>query len=262
VPRIDLDSSVGEIAAQIQAAYADQSRYVSFHAPRYAFLLKLLASRISDVSNGRVLDVGTSAFTALARDTLGIEVDTLDLPEAQHQVRGYEPARRSGAHHVFDLNDVLQREKWPVLDTYDVVLLCEVIEHLTVSPLPVLQFVRGLLPPGGWLMVQTPNAVSLSKRVKMLAGRNPYELLRDDATDPGHVREYTRSELEGYARAAGLEVHGFHYHSNFDARFRGSAPARSGDRGGALRNRLNGILPAAWRPGMTAELRPATAGAA
>jgi 2-polyprenyl-3-methyl-5-hydroxy-6-metoxy-1,4-benzoquinol methylase len=89
---------------------------------------------------------------------------------------------------------------------YDLVVMAEVIEHLPVSPSHVFSFLASLLRPGGYLLLQTPNACSLSKRLKMLIGRNPFELIRDDLHNPGHFREYTMRELAGYAGAAGFNV--------------------------------------------------------
>ena len=78
---------------------------------------------------------------------------------------------------------------------YDLVVFAEVIEHLHTSPVHTLAFVRGLLADAGVLILQTPNAASLPKRLKLLAGRNPYELIRADGGNPGHFREYTLAEL-------------------------------------------------------------------
>ena len=42
--------------------------------------------------------------------------------------------------------------------------------------------------------------------MKLLFGHNPFERLRGDLDNPGHIREYTRSELAELGRLAGLEV--------------------------------------------------------
>lgn len=122
--------------------------------------MKLLAARVPEPGPVRILDVGTSVFTLLAREALGVTVDTLDLPGAVHLVRGYSSGKGTGSDFVFDLNDVGRRESCPDLPTYDVVLLCEVVEHLRVPPAQVLAFLRHFIDDDGCLIVQTPNAVA------------------------------------------------------------------------------------------------------
>ncbi len=60
--------------------------------------------------------------------------------------------------------------------------------------------------PGGYLILQTPNGISLGRRLQMLAGRYPLEMIREDRNNPGHFREYTRDELIACGRAAGFEI--------------------------------------------------------
>ena len=105
-------------------------------------------------------------------------------------------------HHQHDLND----PSYPEVEPFDVVVCAEVVEHLKVAAVPVLRFLGGLLAPDGRLVLQTPNATALPKRVRMLIGRNPYAPIRDEPANPGHFHEFTVSELRKALRDAGLEV--------------------------------------------------------
>ena len=100
------------------------------------------------------------------------------------------------------------------LSGYELIIMAEVIEHLYTSPSLVLGFLQSLLRPGGLLIVQTPNALAIGRRFKMLLGRPPFELIRENPYNPGHFREYTARELEKYGRQLGLViVHSEHHHS-------------------------------------------------
>lgn len=114
--------------------------------------------------------------------------------------------RDSDTHYEFDLRNIVDRSLWPRPPLYDLVVMAEVIEHLPVDSPDVFAFLASLVKSGGSLFLQTPNACSLPKRLKMLSGRNPFELIHDDLHDPGHVREYTVRELKGFAAAAGFKV--------------------------------------------------------
>jgi SAM-dependent methyltransferase len=180
--------------------------YEAFHAPRYALLLSL-CERHAPSPEARVLDIGRSPFSMTLRRrypramTLGFPLppggDGSDMP-----------------HLVHDLNDSQHGMPLPAAEPFDLILFAEVIEHLRTAPELVLMVLRDALAPGGILICQTPNAAALHKRLKLLAGINPYERIRLDPMNPGHFREYTRSELLRIADSAGLRVvaHSFGNH--------------------------------------------------
>lgn len=187
----------------------------------------------------RVLDVGPSYESELLRRLPGAVVDTLGFGGERF------PPRERERHVAFDLRDAERRDAWPELDEYDLVVCAEVIEHLPVSPVPALRFLGAALRPGGWLVLQTPNAARIGNRLRLLVGRNPFEPLREDSADPGHVREYTVEELLALGRAAGLETGGWLTGNYFAT---GSLP-------NAVLGRLEPIVPRRLRMGITAWLR-------
>jgi 2-polyprenyl-3-methyl-5-hydroxy-6-metoxy-1,4-benzoquinol methylase len=83
-------------------------------------------------------------------------------------------------------------------------VLGEVIEHVYVAPSLVLPALRNLLKPGGAMLVTTPNAAALAKRVRLLLGQNPFEMPRETPENPGHFREYTAAEMRKLGREAGF----------------------------------------------------------
>ena len=178
------------------------------HAPRYEVLLAKVRELAPE--EPRILDVGQA-----------YEVDGLRvLPDAVVDTLGFGDDRfppREGEQHIpFDLTLAEKEELWPELGGYDLVVCAEVIEHLPVSPLHVLRFLGSALRPGGWLVLQTPNAARAGNRLRLLAGRNPFERLREDSLHPGHFREYTVDELLELAGDAGFEVGGWLTGNYFD----------------------------------------------
>jgi SAM-dependent methyltransferase len=228
--------------------------YAAYHAPRYAVALELL-ERFGLAAGSAVLDVGASRLTGLLREHFGAAVDTLGF--------GADRQDPEGRHFELDLNRTTSREGWRQdLPAYDVVVLAEVLEHLHAAPEHVLGFLATLLKEGGLLLLQTPNAAALPKRIKLLLGRNPYERIRLDPQNPGHFREYTVRELTAIAGTAGFRVEALRRGFYFDARFAhgpGGEP-RPGGRGvGAVKNVLYRCLPGAFAEGITLVLRRAAA---
>jgi SAM-dependent methyltransferase len=164
------------------------------HEPRYGVLLDTIRRLV--LPEPRILDVGAADEATLLRRLSGATVDTLGFDDER-----FPPG--PGERHVrFDLKEAERRDAWPELEPYDLVVCAEVIEHLPVAPQHVVAFLASALRPGGWLVLQTPNAARLANRVRLLAGKNPFEPLRPDSTSPGHFREYTVDELLDLARAA------------------------------------------------------------
>ena len=174
---------------------ADQRSYLAFHAERYAFTLALLR-RLGAGEQSRMLDVGPSFQTHLFRSMLGADVVAMGDAPAGRQ-RDFQCDVRC------DLNTGVCDS--PPAETFDFIAVLEVIEHLRVSPVRALTFLARFLKPDGFLVVQTPNAVALPKRLAMLRGRNPFELLRESDGNPGHIREYTLVEVRDFGAAAGLK---------------------------------------------------------
>ena len=82
-----------------RAIRGEDQGYVAYHAPRYAYLLEVLA-RHGLGTDSSVLDIGPSCLTTLIRERFGIAVDSLGF--------GEDRATREGRHFGFDL-DLAQR---------------------------------------------------------------------------------------------------------------------------------------------------------
>ena len=124
--------------------------------------------------------------------------------------------RQQDKHFQFDLNDAQYPDKWLSIESHDLIIMGEVLEHLYTSPKLVLRCVSTWLSSGGYLIIQTPNACALHKRLLMAIGKNPYELIRDGRTDPGHFREYTMQELIFFSVEAGFKIREFSTHNYFN----------------------------------------------
>jgi trans-aconitate methyltransferase len=218
---------------QQQPRSHDEQVYLRTHSRRYALLLKL----VEGMSPRRILVVGPSFESTLFRE---------QLPEATVNTLGWLdhrfPLREHEQHVQLDLN----AGDYPELEPHDVVICGEVVEHLLVPAERVLRFLATGLAPGGHLIVQTPNATSLPKRLRMLLGRNPYEPIRDEPTNPGHFHEYTLREIRAAVEEAGLAVEQLHTANYFD----------HGSRKNRAYRAVGRLLPPTLREGITVVARP------
>ena len=232
----------------------DGQGYHAYHAPRFRYLLELI-DRYLPGQGGRILDIGPSPLTELLRQRAPCAVETLGLEPEGH----FGPGHR---HIHFDLNTLRDpRTPRPTLPRYDLIVLAEVLEHLYTAPRPVLRFLHEALKEGGILLLQTPNAASLPKRIKLLLGRNPYDPIREAPGNPGHFREYTLPELRRLVAESGFAVLEDSRRFYFDARFahHEGDVARPQPVVGTLKNLLYRALPGFLREGVTLVLRAGAA---
>jgi len=202
-PRNHVERAVGELSAVADALGPEMQQYFAYNRARYVALADVVGEvleRSPAKQRARVLDVGPGFQTLMFRRLWPeLHIDTIGFPDEK-----FPPA--DGEHRAqFDLNDAADQSRWPVLPrTYDVVSYCEVVEHLYTSPTHSLRFLASTLAPGGYMIVTTPNGIALHRRLRLLVGINPQELIREDLSNPGHYREYGRRELIALAAHAGL----------------------------------------------------------
>jgi len=185
----------------------EQQRYLQTHEPRFERVVEMI-KKLKPDGKYRVLDVGPSFLTKILRDefhkssvyTLGIVGDNRD---GGHLPKGVLIPE---FHTEYNLNCTSQKETWPSLEPFDLIIFSEVIEHLYTAPEYVLRFLRSILKPKGILILQTPNAAALFKRLTLLRGKNPYERIRLNNQNPGHFREYTSAELKQLSKDAGFTI--------------------------------------------------------
>ena len=91
-------------------------------------------------------------------------------------------------------------------DHFDVVLFCEMIEHMLMDPLHTLREIRRVLKPGGVLVLTTPNVARLNNVMAVLNGANLYDPYSGFGPYGRHNREYTRDELHRVLAFTGYDV--------------------------------------------------------
>jgi SAM-dependent methyltransferase len=101
----------------------------------------------------------------------------------------------------------VEKEQFPfAARSFDVVLFCEIVEHLLEDPLFTLREIHRVLKPGGTLIVTTPNVARLENVARLLAGANIYDPYSGYGPYGRHNREYTLSELRQLLMHAGFTV--------------------------------------------------------
>jgi SAM-dependent methyltransferase len=111
----------------------------------------------------------------------------------------YEGFPPEGAFHAADLD----AQALPFADAAEVVAAVETIEHLENPRAFVRALVRAA-KPGGWVIVTTPNQLSLLSRATLLA-RGEHNAFRDSSY-PAHITALLEVDLRRIAAECGLEA--------------------------------------------------------
>lgn len=93
--------------------------------------------------------------------------------------------------------------------SYDHVVFCEVLEHLTNDPLFAMTEINRVLEIGGSLVLSTPNVARLENAAALLSGANIYDPYSGYGPYGRHNREYTSQELNWLLLYTGFEVETF-----------------------------------------------------
>lgn len=183
----------------------EQDLYLTIHGSRFVVILKWLENK----KFNSVLDVGPSFLSELLHNKFGSQLSLMGF-DADNSLGGHLASNDILRELNFikqDLNQDLNFFDAQSIDQkFDLIVCAEVIEHLYTSPKKLLHNFAKLLIPNGFLIIQTPNAVSLRKRLLMLLGKNPFEVPRENLNNPGHYREYTPQEIKQLAQEAGFIV--------------------------------------------------------
>lgn len=102
----------------------------------------------------------------------------------------------------------IETEDFPYKDnTFDLVVLTEVIEHLSNNPVKLLQKIKKILRPGGHLIITTPNAGRLQNIISLIFNKNIYFPIyqMDQNIYFRHQREYVKPEMDLVISQAGLD---------------------------------------------------------
>jgi SAM-dependent methyltransferase len=166
----------------------------------------------------RILDFGCGPCDKAAiLQLLGYKCSAYDdLQDHWHQLPGNRAkivrfAEEVGIHFTLGQDTSLPYSA----ETFDMVMLNHVLEHLHTSPRFLLNELLGLVKPKGLLLITVPNAVNARKRLAVLLGKTNYPPFDGFYWYPGiwrgHVREYVRNDLvrlSDYLNLDGLELRG------------------------------------------------------
>ena len=189
--------SLGATAIINNNFFEEDSYYIQ-QKPRYFHVLKQIC-QLSLPNPARILEIGGGQIALLSKELFSDECTVADVNETYKQGildRGLK----------FQCCDLLHddlRER----DAYDLVIICEVIEHIPIPPHIVLEKIKAWIKPGGLIFLTTPNLYRFRNLIRLALGLRVFDtfLLPERGQGIGHPFEYSQTHLEWQLSKAGFE---------------------------------------------------------
>ncbi|HEY1464800.1 MAG TPA: methyltransferase domain-containing protein, partial [Terriglobales bacterium] len=136
----------------------NEKSYLKTHQARYTKTLELLPHATSGQT---LLELGAAFhhITPALKALKGYDVRCSDVWEGEPQITRDITSVDGTETHSFAVDNFdVERFPWPYPDrSFDVVMCCEMMEHLITDPMGVVNEINRVLKPAGRLLVTTPN---------------------------------------------------------------------------------------------------------
>ena len=150
----------------------------------------------------RLLEIGGGQIALLSQVLLHDEVVVADMGDEYS-----DAVTRFGIK--FHKCDLLH-DDLPYRDHFDLIVLCEVIEHLPIPPHIILRKLATWMKPGGRLLMTTPNLYRFRNLVRLATGGHLFSVFTfpEKGNGIGHLVEYSAYHFRWQIEAAGLSCDG------------------------------------------------------
>jgi glycosyltransferase involved in cell wall biosynthesis/SAM-dependent methyltransferase len=195
-------------SVQVEDASIEELKpYVEADFKRFVYTLSL----VPEQTGQRILELGSNPYftTTLLRKFRSADLhlaNFFDKPEREGNQKVTIHSTGEVIEYAFKQFNI-EADQFPYDDSsFDVVLFCEIIEHLLSDPVHALTEIRRVLKPGGDLVLTTPNVARLENARKIIAGENVYDPYSGHGPYGRHNREYTQEDLFSLLTGNGFTV--------------------------------------------------------
>lgn len=181
--------------------------YLSQDFKRFIYTLSLL---INPHLKLKVFEIGSNPYymTLLMHKYTNYSVDCSNYFGEQNTIKSQTLVDRNGEKLdiPFKNINIETADVSEYKDKYDMVLCCEVIEHMVESPMKAIKNIKSMLKKDGYLILSTPNVNRLENVARMIQGSNIYDPFSGYGIYGRHNREYNKHELAQILQHMGFEI--------------------------------------------------------
>lgn len=183
------------------------------HAALGRFLITIKMLPPAQRPGARLLELGAGPYfiTLLLKQYHAYELTLANyFGSDHHPPQGVQTmsSERYGETHSFHYDYFnVEFAEYPYPDnSFDVVLFCEILEHLTEDPTHVLSEIHRVLRPGGHVLITTPNMLRWEHFRDLALGKNIHDPYSGYGVYGRHNREYAPQEVIRLLEECGFSV--------------------------------------------------------
>lgn len=186
--------------------HEERNYYLEAAFKRFLYTLQITPSR-----RGRLLEIGAAPYfiSLLLKQFTPHELTFVNyFGEAWGKIARQTLVSADGSELLIESDNVnIEAESLPYQSaSFDVVLLCEVLEHLTNDPHRALLEIKRVLKPNGTFILTTPNMACLENIERLWAGHNIFDNYSAYGPYGRHNREYTFAEVKRLLEHVGFAI--------------------------------------------------------
>jgi 2-polyprenyl-3-methyl-5-hydroxy-6-metoxy-1,4-benzoquinol methylase len=198
------NAAIKEVEEDVRASSSGIDKDYFGHRERYIRNLIRLQSLLP--RGGKILDIGSHFLhQASCLSVLGYDVSGCDVPDFVELEFVKKRARKFGINNI----GVSRLEEGNFLDgfsnSFDCVMFCEILEHITFNPIKFWKRVYKILVPGGIIYLTTPNGLRLYNILSTVKNAiffrsigTPISTILSEVTYGPHYKEYSLREILNY----------------------------------------------------------------
>ena len=178
-------------------SFFEKDNYYIQQKPRYFQTIKYLCSlELPEKKN--ILEIGGGQIALLMKELFNDTCTIADVNEAH----------KSGIlnYGVDFLRCDLLHDNLEEKSAYDLVIMCEVIEHMPIPPHIILEKIKTWIKPNGLLFLTTPNLYRFRNLIRLALGMRVFDtfLIPERGKSIGHPIEYSKTHMEWQLKEAGF----------------------------------------------------------
>lgn len=186
--------------------HQERNHYLEAAFKRFLYTLQITPSR-----RGRLLEIGAAPYfiSLLLKQFTPHDLTFINyFGEAWGKIARQTLISADGTEVPIQSDNVnIETEPLPYQSaSFDVVLLCEVLEHLTNDPHRALSEIKRILKPNGTFILTTPNVAWLQNIERLWGGYNIFDNYSAYGPYGRHNREYTLAEVKRLLEHLGFVI--------------------------------------------------------